>query len=340
MIPLTVAGARPQVFVDASGYLHRADERVEWWILGDDQWHAPAATSSLRQRAVDHAPVIETSIRVPGGDIVWRVGAAVSGVIVECENRAAIPVALGLARVGAHDVVHELEVFPVTHGTTWRRALDDYANRDVADLAVVARGWHTLAARGVSITMQDPATDDALAVARVALLLHQPALVADGKKADRAVAAAVHNALELLGYEDEASDLRHACKLKPQRKGLPLVDAPAGEWSDGEWSGDELVLLADPARAAATVRAIRNSIVDDTATADTLDLAPGFAESWRGASVDISNLPTNHGHVSFALRWHGNKPAILWDAPAPITARAIDPLFRSADATGEVLLGA
>lgn len=333
MIPLAVAGARPLSYIDAAGYLHDVDgTRLEWWILGDDQWHAPAATASLRQHAVDQTPVIETSIRVPGGDVVWRVGATVDAVVLECENRAAIPVALGLALVDHRNDVRDLEVFPVTHGTTWRRALDDYTNRNVPELTSVTRGWQTLAGRGASIVMNDPTTDDALAVARVSLLLHQGALIAQGKKADRGVAAAVNNALERLGYEDEASDLRSACKLKPQRKGLPVVtDAPSAEWSS-----DPLTLFGDAARAAATVNAIRDSVVDDTAAA--LDIAPGFADNWRGASVDITDLPTNHGTLSFAIRWHGDKPALLWDAPAPITARAIDATFSSSEPTGEVLL--
>ena len=334
MIPLAVAGARPLSFVDASGYLHDVDgTRLEWWILGDDQWHAPAVTPSLRQTAVEHSPVIETSIRVPGGDVVWRVGAAVDGVVLECENRAAIPVAVGLALVDHRGDVRDLEVFPVTHGTTWRRALHDYTNRNVVELAAVTRGWHTLAARGATIVMNDPTTDDALAVARVSLLLHQGALLAAGKKADRAIAGAVANALEYLGYEDEASDLRSVCKLKPQRKGLPVVAAPSAEWSH-----DALTLFADPARAAATVKAIRDSVVDDSASGKTIDIAPGFADSWRGASIDITDLPTNHGNLSFAIRWHGDKPALLWDAPAPITARAIDSTFSSSDSKGEVLL--
>ncbi|MDP1792646.1 MAG: hypothetical protein Q8K63_00805, partial [Acidimicrobiales bacterium] len=301
MIPLGVAGQRPLSYVDASGYLHDVDgTRLEWWILGDDQWHAPAATPSLRQSAVEHTPVIETSIRVPGGDVVWRVGAAVEGVVLECENRATIPVAVGLALVDHRGDVRDLEVFPVTHGTTWRRSLSDYTNRNMLDLTAVTRGWQTLAARGASIVMQAPTTDDALAGARVSLLLHQGALIAAGKKADRSVAAAVNNALEYLGYEDEASDLRAACKIKPQRRGLPLADAPSAEWSN-----DSLTLLSDAARAAATVKAIRDSVVDDSAK--SLDIAPGFAESWRGASVDITDLPTNHGPLSFAIRWHGEK---------------------------------
>ncbi len=321
MIPLTVAGNRPLALVDASGYLHREAQRLEWWVLGDDQWHAPAATSSLRQRAVEHSPVIETSIRVPGGDIVWRVGASVDGVVIECQNLAAIPVALGLARVdNATNEVRELEVFPVTHGTTWRRALDNYNDRDVPDLDNVVKGWQALARHGASISLGDPTLDDALAAARVSVLVHQ-------------LEPVVHNALEFLGYEDEASNLRVKKRLKPQRKGLPLVKA---ETHIVAIDPNDIALLDDPSLAANTVVAIRSMLVGDNPK--SIDILPGFDASWRGRSIDVDNLPTAHGPISFALRWHGELPALLWDSPAPITASAIDPKFSSSENKGEQLL--
>jgi hypothetical protein len=328
VIPLVVAGNAPLAVVDAAGYLHRGDTRLEWWVLGDDQWHAPAATASLRQRSIDHTPVIETSIRVPGGDVMWRVGASVDGVVIECENRAAIPVALGLARVeNATNTVHDLEVFPVTHGTTWRRALDNYNDRDVPDLDNVVKGWQALARHGASIVTNDPAIDDALAAARISLLVHQ------GTKPERSVAAAVNNGLEYLGHEDEASDLRVACKVKPQRKGLPLA---AREVPAVVITPDDLALLADPVFAADTVAAVRSVLVDDDTK--TIDILPGANETWRGRSIDVTDLPTRHGLLSFALRWHGDKPALLWDAPAPIRASALDPTFSSSQPNGEQLL--
>lgn len=75
---------------------------VDWWVGGDDRWYVPAREASVRQRLVDAAPVVETSLRVPGGDVVHRAAAArdLDGcevVVIEVENQSSIPVALALA---------------------------------------------------------------------------------------------------------------------------------------------------------------------------------------------------------------------------------------------------
>jgi hypothetical protein len=46
------------------------------------------------------------------------------------------------------------------------------------------------------------------------------------------------------------------------------------------------------------------------------------------------------GVVSFAVRWHGSRPALLWDAPAGVTlhAPALDPSFVASGGSGETLL--
>jgi len=79
---------------------------LDWWIGGDDRWHAPAREAAVRQRLVGDAPVIETLMRIPGGDAVQRVYAIHAStdspfgqafVIVEVENASAVPFALALA---------------------------------------------------------------------------------------------------------------------------------------------------------------------------------------------------------------------------------------------------
>jgi len=41
------------------------------------------------------------------------------------------------------------------------------------------------------------------------------------------------------------------------------------------------------------------------------------------------------------VRWHGDRPALLWEAPpgARVTAPGLDPTWSSDAASGEVLLG-
>ena len=73
---------------------------LDWWIGADDRWHFPSREVSVRQRLVDAAPVVETVMRVPGGDAVQRVY-AVQDVeelaVVEFENASNLPFALALA---------------------------------------------------------------------------------------------------------------------------------------------------------------------------------------------------------------------------------------------------
>jgi hypothetical protein len=74
---------------------------LDWWIGADDRWHLPSREVAVRQHAVDGAPVIETAMRVPGGDAVHRTYAATAGgqawLVVEVENRTAIPFAVAFA---------------------------------------------------------------------------------------------------------------------------------------------------------------------------------------------------------------------------------------------------
>lgn len=74
---------------------------LDWWIGGDDRWHVPSREVAVRQSVVSDAPVVETAMRVPGGDIVQRVWAfhdAAAGevVAIEIENASRLPVAVAL----------------------------------------------------------------------------------------------------------------------------------------------------------------------------------------------------------------------------------------------------
>jgi hypothetical protein len=74
---------------------------LDWWIGAEDRWHVPSREVGVRQRLVDGAPVVETTLRIPGGDAVNRIYAIRDRsrelVMVEVENRSKLPVALALA---------------------------------------------------------------------------------------------------------------------------------------------------------------------------------------------------------------------------------------------------
>ena len=79
---------------------------LDWWVGADDRWHTPACEAAVRQRLVGGAPVVETLMRIPGGDAVQRVYAIHAStdspfgqayLVVEIENASAVPFALALA---------------------------------------------------------------------------------------------------------------------------------------------------------------------------------------------------------------------------------------------------
>ena len=87
-------------------------------------------------------------------------------------------------------------------------------------------------------------------------------------------------------------------------------------------------------------------------TPNQLMMLPALPESWQGASVDVRSLETRHGRLSFSVRWHGSRPALLWElAPADRSAigRAadgvtllcgLDPSWSASSLEGEALLSA
>lgn len=75
---------------------------LDWWIGAEDRWHLPCREVAVRQSLVGGSPVVETRLRVPGGDAVHRAYAARSqageeAIVVEVENRSRLPFAVVLA---------------------------------------------------------------------------------------------------------------------------------------------------------------------------------------------------------------------------------------------------
>ncbi len=74
---------------------------IDWWVGADDRWHLPAREPSVRQRRIGHGPVIETSLRVPSGDVIQTVYPVMVGgrtlTVMEISNQSPVPVALAIA---------------------------------------------------------------------------------------------------------------------------------------------------------------------------------------------------------------------------------------------------
>ncbi len=78
-----------------------------------------------------------------------------------------------------------------------------------------------------------------------------------------------------------------------------------------------------------------------TETTDQLVMLPAHAQLWESCSVDVASLVTRHGLVSFSLRWHGSRPALLWELQPcrDVTLRCgLDDSWSARSPSGEALL--
>lgn len=87
--------------VDRAGIVQVApgSPSIEWWIAGDDRWYFPAHENTVRQSLHHNTPVVETRMRVKGGDVCLRTYAvtvpSATGVrdvvVAEIENTTGVP---------------------------------------------------------------------------------------------------------------------------------------------------------------------------------------------------------------------------------------------------------
>ena len=78
-----------------------------------------------------------------------------------------------------------------------------------------------------------------------------------------------------------------------------------------------------------------------------LRLCSMLPETWLGQGIEVHDAPTRLGTMSFGVRWHGARPALLWDfEPHPgigdieLTAPGLDPTWRTTERRGDALLAA
>jgi hypothetical protein len=162
---------------------------------------------------------------------------------------------------------------------------------------VVLRGWRAVLDRAARVVVADEVVQEAVVTARSRLLL--PLDDAERRAPERLAALAAW------GFAQEVVALGE----RPTWRGLPT----GGSWAD----------LGSPDDPAFLGR-LRALLVDDAALVDEpgrrggLILLPGFPPDWAGQPIEVHDLPTPAGRLSFAVRWHGRRPALLWDvSPAP-----------------------
>ena len=282
-----------------------------------------------------------------------RIGAAAGALIVPLPHRSALRFA-----VPAGDLVdNPSAVFPSAERVTagWVDHLADAATVDLPDQLPAEAAHRNL----VDLMLADPTPAGAVELCRwglqrraVECLLHS-----DGPPGDRLVAAAW---LWTLGRQPgwfTGTD------------GIPLEDlarsageAPTARWALARMSGlfaalgdtraaadaGRLVNVGGPPDLVAT-HASATSLHDLAdqlvrASVDGLDLLADVPDSWLGGGIEVHGLATPYGRLGFAIRWHGERPALLWelephdDDPVVLRVPGLDSAFSSVEASGEVLL--
>ena len=142
----------------------------------------------------------------------------------------------------------------------------------------------------------------------------------------------------------DAGDDRRARGLGSRRRAAEAWANLAGAMSLGgaayraraTWAGR--LRRADAGRAPLAVRRVARRT---SATSTGIELAPTSRTEWRGQDFEVHDAPTRAGPLSYAVRWHGTRPALLWEVtdPRPPVLRArARPAWSTTDPTGDALL--
>lgn len=351
---------------------------LDWHIAADDRWRTPSAEPGVVQRRMDGTAVVETRVPIPDGQAIQRVYSVPDAgglTIIEIENASPLSIAIAFTHgnlLSQRPLTAPIEgitlpagsvATPIGHHATITVALRHDGGGPGALPAVLppcaatVRGWLTVVERASRLLLPDSTLNERVVAARCELALTGPehpdvdpvgfllgvdqivrmgeqpaawvpdvaqalALAAKGAEPDWALAAAFDGAERILhaaGERRAVKDLA-AMRSKLQPGGELPFDPPADGAHLGAWAERWLA----------------------TATATGAELFPaGMPGDWVSQKFEVYGVPTGpRSAVSFAVRWHGKRPAILWEQTGPLlelTAPAVGPGWRCADAQGEIL---
>jgi hypothetical protein len=102
----------------------------------------------------------------------------------------------------------------------------------------------------------------------------------------------------------------------------------------------------DPATSLDVSRHVLPALVHDrlarlTARDTVTLLADGMPTDWYGVSCEAHGIAVGARHrVSFAVRWHGERPAVLWEIDGPpglVVRTGVDESWSTVESRGEAL---
>jgi hypothetical protein len=351
---------------------------LDWFVAADDRWHVPSEEATVRQRRVDGTPVVETRLRVPRGDVVQQVySCADSGgvTVIEITNESTLPVAIAFSHrqvmterpvvdvpIEGIELPPTAFVMPLGHRATVRLGIahDGAGNRPLPtglpSAIQVVRGWSTLTDRAGRLLLPDGELGATLAE-RIVAERCDLALGAVPEAADEPEAFAV--ALHELVRMGERTD--------PWLPQLVVAVEAIGRRHAG-WAGDIALDAAGRTLALAgeqrAVRDLERTVARRHARSKPPVSPPGgpmviawlesqllhggqlFAQGmpseWFGQPIEAYGLPAGRTPttVAFAVRWHGERPAVLWEQtgdPVTLSAPVCAPGWSAATTTGEAL---
>jgi hypothetical protein len=216
-------------------------------------------------------------------------------------------------------------LFPVAHQTRLRFLVPLRPNVEVDTETVpaaeqVVRGWRAQLDRGMRVVLPDAELQAAVDSARAQLLLAGQAWMAVPE---------VVVALEDWGFDGEARAAWVRLGMFARRKAARRPTARAS-WHD--------VRSRSAAGDAQFLNLLRSALVEARGT--DIELLGAWPPEWRGLPLDVRDAPTKLGPVSYSLRWHGDRAALLWDVPTGASVRipGLDAAWSSAQPRGETLL--
>jgi hypothetical protein len=347
-----VVGAQWRATVTEAGTICPWDgsEPLDWHIAADDRWHSPSREDSARQTLAAGVPVVETRVRVPRGDVVHCVYSVADDgglTVITITNESPLPVAIALTRpdllssrppttapIEGIAVPACSVLFPLGHQSQLTVALA-HDGRGVGPLPSTAGadqvrgGWLTQLSRAGRLEVPSAHWVEAINRRRSTLLLEGPT--------DGAPIEFVHDVTELSRLGDDIDPW-----LDQLAERVPLVARGDHPLTDSVlWAVRRLFRHANERRAVRDVDALlrRRSPADrevdgdpvgslvavdaesrlvDTRSTTAAEVLPfGIPGPWLGLNFEVHNLPCGDGALSYAVRWHGERPALLWQYAGP-----------------------
>ena len=291
----------------------------------------------------------------PPRSVRCRIGAAAGALVVPLPHRASLRFAIPAADLVENPAASFPDADRVAAG--WTARLVDAATVDIPD-GVLSAGAHRAL---VDLQLAEPTAVGAVELARWGL----------GRQAVETLAATSDPAAERLVAAAHLWRLHRNPAWFEGPSGLPLEDlvrAPAdrveatgalGVLADLLDARGEARSAADAREAAAGVALASLPPTDPPTTTlrhlsdclaresiDGLDLLTEVPAAWLGGGIEVHGLATPHGRLGYAVRWHGDRPALLWeldrwdDRPVVLRVPGLDTAFSTDEPTGEALLAA